>query len=72
MKARMANMVADEPIKAGEAYPLKVFQRISGLQDGALREARRNGLPVRRVGIRSYVLGEDWLNFLRVHARVVQ
>lgn len=67
----MMSTAAEHIIRAGEAYPLPVFKRISGLRDAAMRAARRNGLPIRKVGTRSYILGDDWLRFLqRCPARV--
>ncbi len=58
-------------IRADECYPLDVFARVSGLGRHALRRARRDGLVVRRVGLRSYVLGADWMTYLERRARVV-
>ncbi len=36
-----------------------------GWSDAALRSARRHGLPVRRLGKRAYILGEDVISFLK-------
>lgn len=52
------------PIRAGESYPVKLFLRLAGWKKGALATAKRQGLPVRRAGGRSYVLGSDWIAFL--------
>lgn len=51
-------------IEAGKSYHVAVFQRLTGLGDWALRKAEREGLPIRVVGVDSYVLGDDWLAHL--------
>jgi hypothetical protein len=63
-------MAKDEAslVRAGECYTLPEFRRRTGLENAAIRSARRAGLIVRRVGRRSYVLGDDFLEFLRTHA----
>jgi hypothetical protein len=50
-------------ISADGMYTLAEIQTRLGLGTHALREARRHGLPVRRIGRRSYVLGKDFLAF---------
>lgn len=51
-------------IEAETVYPLSVFSRLVGLDENAMRQARRRGLKVRRVGRRGYVVGRDWLDFV--------
>ena len=51
-------------IAAGMAYPVDEFRERARLGRAAYRNVRRSGLPVRRVGRRSFVLGADWLAFL--------
>jgi len=69
----MATTVTTEPvIRADECYPLPVFKRLSGMGTAALREARRKGLFVRKVGLRSYVLGKDFLDFVERHGKPVK
>lgn len=58
-------------IQADAAYSLEQVKAL-GLGTCALRTARRNGLAVRRVGRRSYVLGRDLLTYLENDAKVVQ
>lgn len=58
-------------VRADEAYPLETFCKATGMGRAAVREARAAGLRVYRFGLRSWVLGDDWLNFLRDHAAVV-
>ncbi len=53
------------PIRADEVLPLECFMRASGLGRAALREARRSGLIVRRVHNRGFIIGSDWLDYLR-------
>lgn len=61
-----------EVIETSKVYPLKEFQRATGMGVAALREARKKGLMVRRVGLRSFVLGQDFLDFVRDHGRPVE
>ena len=64
-------------ISANEIYTLDEFERRSGLGKAATREARRSGLKVRRIeltrplGLRSYVLGSDWIEYVRQHGLIV-
>lgn len=51
-------------ISCGEVYTLREFQARSGLGEAALRTARRAGLRVVRFKNRSYVRGQDFLEFL--------
>ncbi len=50
-------------ISADGMYTLAEIRARLGLGRYALREARRHGLPVRKIGRRSYVLGKDILAF---------
>ena len=63
--------VLDGVIEADKAYSLKAFQQLTGMGVAALREARRNGLLVRRCGQRSFILGRDFLAYLEKRARIV-
>lgn len=65
MPKRASTATTLRPISANECYPLDVFAAAAGLGRAALREARRNGLKVRRVHGRAYVFGSDWLDYLR-------
>lgn len=60
----MANSRELAPIENGATYPLDEFQRRSGLGRHAMRQARKDGLKVRRLGGRAYVRGEDFNTFL--------
>lgn len=55
-------------IRRDAAYPLANFQRITGLGAKAVRQARRKGLRVIRVGRRSFIQGADWLDYLEALA----
>ena len=57
-------------IRGDVAYPIEQLKPF-GIGTQALRTARRGGLPVRRLGRRSYVLGEDLIAYLKEHAKVV-
>lgn len=58
----------DTAILADAVYALADFRRRTGLGAWALRQARRNGLRVRKCGGRSFVIGADWLEYLRAQA----
>lgn len=60
----MSNTRELAPIENGCTYPLDEFQRRSGLGRHALRQARKGGLKVLRLGGRAYVRGEDFNSFL--------
>jgi hypothetical protein len=51
-------------VSVHEVYPLPVFKQLTGLGGWALREARRAGLPVAKVGRCSYVRGQDFADYL--------
>ena len=61
-----------EVIETSKVYPLKDFQRVTGMGVAALREARRKGLLVRRVGLRSFIRGEDFDAYVRDHGKPVE
>ncbi len=48
-------------------YPLPVFKTHTGLGDAALRAARRNGMRVLRVGGRGFILGSDFIEYVKTH-----
>ncbi len=54
------------PIYASAVYPLADFRQRTGLGKDAMREARRNGLVVRRIHGRAFVLGSDWLTYCQL------
>ncbi len=56
--------VRQEPLRAGTLYPLRLFMRYTGMQKAAMRTARDNGLKVRRVGTRAFVLADDFFAYL--------
>jgi hypothetical protein len=52
-------------VSADELLTLEAVEQQLGLGKAAMREARREGLPVRRIGRRGYVLGADIIEFVR-------
>ena len=54
-----------DAIRADEALPLDLFYQKTGLSRHALRAAQKAGLRVRRAHTRAYVLGSDWIEYLR-------
>ena len=52
------------PVSSAETYPLADFKRRTGLGDWGMRQARKNGLRVAKVGKRRFVRGVDWFEFL--------
>ena len=51
-------------ISADSLYTLDEIKRRLGLGAHAMRQARRKGLAVRRIGRRGYVLGKDLLAYV--------
>lgn len=51
-------------IRADGIYTLHELQQRMGLGQAALRTARRNGLPIKRIGRRGYVLGRDLIEYV--------
>ncbi len=51
-------------IRKDSIYSLKSFKRLTGLGDSAMRQARRDGLTVSRIGRCKFVLGQDWLSYI--------
>ena len=51
-------------IEAGVVYGLDEFKKRSRFGNHAMRTACRNGLKVRYVGGRGFVLGDDFLAYL--------
>lgn len=49
-----------QPIEKTKIYPLPLFEEYSGLGRHALRQMRRQGLKVVRLGGRVYVRGQDF------------
>jgi hypothetical protein len=61
----MVNHIArQEHIQAGTLYPIRLYKRYTGLQETAMRNARNNGLKVRYVGGRAFVLADDFFEYL--------
>ena len=50
-------------IRKDSIYTLKAFKALTGMGDAAMRQARRDGLTVSRVGRCKFVLGQDWFNY---------
>lgn len=59
------------PIFANAIYPLSEFMRLTGLRTASIREMRRVGLIVRRIGRRSYIRGSDFLSWYEKQAEIV-
>ena len=63
----MAIIDTQTVIRPGEIYPLEVFKKLAGFGAHAMRQARRNGLRVRRVNGRAFVHADDFARYLEVH-----
>lgn len=66
MKDLPRRLGADAPlqvVREDEIVPLADFARRLGLGPSAMRTARRQGLRVRRIGRRKYILGRDLIAF---------
>lgn len=53
-----------DTISVDEIYPLPRFKAASGLNDFAIRQARRRGLKVIACGKRKFVRGRDFYDYL--------
>ena len=49
-------------------YTLEAFKRLLGIKNSTLRAARRGGLYVYRVHGRGFIMGDDWIQYLRSSA----
>ncbi|MCO6454082.1 MAG: hypothetical protein J5I93_02100 [Pirellulaceae bacterium] len=58
-------------IRRGEVYPLAEVYRRLGVGAATLREARKRGLKIRRIGRNSFVLGDDVCDYLATTAKTV-
>jgi hypothetical protein len=58
-------------ISIGSIYTLAELDHRLGLGKAAIRKARREGLIVRRIGRKSFVLGEDLIAWFKASARPV-
>lgn len=64
---RTSKNTARGPIEPGVCYPMQDFRRRVGFGDIAWRDARRNGLRVFYVHRRPFVIGDDFIAYLREH-----
>lgn len=51
-------------IRSDSLYTLDEVKHRLGLGQSAFRTARRNGLVIRRIGRRGYVLGKDLIEYV--------
>ena len=56
-------------ISRNELLTLDEVQRRLGIGSAAMRSARRDGLPVRYVGRRGFVSGDDLIQWVKSHGR---
>lgn len=52
-------------IRADEAYTVAEFRRRASLGDYAFRQLRQGGFRIIEIGRKRFVLGADWLEYLR-------
>ena len=57
-------MIRPQAIAADTLYSAAELEQ-RGISDNALREARRQGLPVHRIGRTQFVLGGDLIAYLK-------
>jgi len=57
------------PIDPNLLYPLETFKATLGIKAATLRTARRNGLIVRYVGRVGFILGKDFIDYVRTYGR---
>ncbi|EDL58368.1 hypothetical protein [Gimesia maris] len=51
-------------IEPDTLYSLDQFKQVSGMGNWALREARKAGLKMLKIGNRKYVKGQSFIDFL--------
>jgi hypothetical protein len=56
--------VDTDGIDPARVYPLRVFMRLAGMGQAAMRAARRDGLPVHYLGNVAFVRGSDFATHL--------
>ena len=56
-------------IAQDELYTIQEIDRRLGLGVAALRAARRKGLVIHKIGRRSYVFGQDLINYVQEKGR---
>jgi hypothetical protein len=66
-----AHTLKAREICAGSIYPIAELEQRLGLGKAALRKARREGLLVRRIGRRSFVFGDDVIDYFKRSARPI-
>ena len=66
-----ATLTSEGIIEPDRLYTLDAFKTATGMKAASLRHARRQGLVLRRVGIRTFVLGADFIDFVRQHGKPV-
>jgi hypothetical protein len=64
-KQRMRPKSLGEFVEASQSYTLRELRARTGVGDFALRKLRAAGLPVRAIGRKQFILGADWIEFLR-------
>lgn len=64
MRQRQDTADTMAPIDDRQTYPMAAFMRSTGWGRHALREARRQGLRVCKVGGRNFIRGRDFSEFL--------
>ena len=52
-------------IDANCCYTLKEFKKQTGMGDVGVRECFKSGLPSSHIGRQTFILGSDWLAFVR-------
>jgi hypothetical protein len=52
-------------IQSDSVYPLPVFKKKVGLDAWSLREAKKRGLKIRKIGRRRFIVGSDFIEYLR-------
>lgn len=45
-------------------YALEEFKKVSGMKSWALRQARKSGLKMLKIGNRKYVKGQSFIDFI--------
>lgn len=61
--------IAVQAVEPDKLYMLDAFMRLTGLKEGALRSARANGLPVHYLHNRGFIIGKEFLDYIRAKGK---
>ena len=61
-----------QPIRPDEIWPLELFLPAIGIGQASMHMARRNGLAVHYIHGRAYVIGKDWISYVKENGKATK